>query len=84
VQDALHRLRTGYRPEIAIISASYGLNCRKAQTWPPFVNSAAEGNAAKPIKQICNGTDLCQLRVDVAMFGDPVNGCAKDFSVQYR
>jgi peptidoglycan/LPS O-acetylase OafA/YrhL len=84
VQAELHRLITGSRPEIEVVSASYGANCLGFQVAAPFSNLAAVGNATGPARQICNGRQSCDLEVSLRRFADPVHGCGKEFSVTYR
>jgi peptidoglycan/LPS O-acetylase OafA/YrhL len=80
----LHRFLNGQRPEVEVISASYGTNCREFPVRAPFPNLASPGNATVPTRQACNGKTECDLEVSVDRFGDPANGCGKDFLVEYR
>jgi peptidoglycan/LPS O-acetylase OafA/YrhL len=80
----LHRLWVGPGPEIAVVSASYGLNCRTFVVPAPFSNRAAPGNVTSAVKRACDARDRCEFFVDAGRIGDPVNSCGKDFSVEYR
>src|SRR5262249_35224634 len=84
VWNKLHRLWTGPRSEIAVVSASYGLNCRTFAVPAPFSNRAAPGNVTSSVKRACDTADRCEFFVDAGRIGDPVNSCGKDFSVEYR
>jgi peptidoglycan/LPS O-acetylase OafA/YrhL len=84
VWSTIHRLRFGDRPEIDIISATYGLNCKDFSVPAPFPNLAAPGNVTKPMQHACNSQERCVFPVDISRIGDPANGCGKDFSVEYR
>jgi peptidoglycan/LPS O-acetylase OafA/YrhL len=80
----LHRFVNGERPEIEVISASYGVNCTGFAVPAPLRNFASPGNVTGATRRACNGETECDLQVSVGRFGDPVNGCGKDFSVEYR
>ena len=84
VWGTVHRLWVGDRPEIAVVSASYGLNCRTFSVQAPFVNLAAPGNVTRAVKRACDTRERCEFLVAAGKIGDPVNGCGKDFSVGYR
>jgi hypothetical protein len=84
VWKRVRRLWAGDRPEISVNSASYGLNCRSFSVRAPLANLAAPGNATKAVKRACDEFDHCDFMVDTAELGDPVNGCGKDFLVEYR
>jgi peptidoglycan/LPS O-acetylase OafA/YrhL len=79
-----HRFWVGERPEVSIISATYGLNCRKFSVPAPYTNLAVEGNVTRSVERACNLRQRCNYRVSNLSIGDPANGCGKDFSVQYR
>jgi hypothetical protein len=79
-----HLLLHGKRPDIVVISASYGLNCRTDQVKPPTGNSPALGNVSTKIRRLCRFSTICNLQLDVRWLGDPAPGCAKDFDVAYR
>ena len=57
---------------IAVRQATYGANC-----------GAAPGNVTGPLQNACNGLASCDYVVDYTVLGDPVAGCAKDFSVDW-
>jgi hypothetical protein len=80
----LHRLWYGDRPEIEVVSASYGLNCKTFPVPAPFSNHVEQGNATKPLAYACNSHQHCDFLIDTSRIGDPANGCGKDFKVQYR
>jgi len=83
VMDQLHRLAAFGRPEIEVITASYGANCVGFHVQAPFSNLAAIGNATAPARQICNFRRSCDLQVSFQRFADPAHGCGKAFSVTY-
>jgi hypothetical protein len=56
-----------------IKSATYGLNC-----------GGVVGNATRDLRDMCNGKDNCDYEIRVAKFGDPKQGCAKDFVAHYE
>jgi len=57
-----------------IVSATYGLNC-----------GAPQGNATSQITKACSSaTTKCDYVIDVNALGDPKQGCAKTFEVQYQ
>jgi hypothetical protein len=58
--------------KLRIISATYGNSC-----------NVPTGNATTRLKKACNGKKECKYRLDVAVLGDPANGCAKDFIVEF-
>jgi len=61
------------RPELSVVSATYGANC-----------GAPAGNATAPVRAACDGQSACTYRVDVRHLGDPLVGCPKDFGVTFR
>jgi hypothetical protein len=69
---------------IDIVDASYGQSCRDFTPKPPRQNTYREGNATGFVHQACTGKSHCHFDVDGAMLGDPVPGCDKDFSAEYR
>jgi peptidoglycan/LPS O-acetylase OafA/YrhL len=79
----VHRFWFGDRPEISIVSATYGLNCRDFSVPAEFPKSTTPGNVTRALKQDCDGRAQCNYVVDVSRIGDPANGCGKDFSVEY-
>jgi len=80
----LHRLWAGARPDIEIVSATYGMSCKDFAERPPFRNMVAPGNATAALRRACEGQQQCSPVVDLSMAGgDPANGCGKDFTVEY-
>jgi peptidoglycan/LPS O-acetylase OafA/YrhL len=84
VWNRIHRFWFGGRPEIEVVSATYGLNCKNVSLPAPMVNLAAPGNVTKVVKHACDGRQRCEFLVNTARIGDPVNGCGKDFLIDYR
>ncbi len=84
VWNKLHRLWVGDRPEVAIVSATYGLNCQDFPVPAPFPKTVAPGNVTNYVKRACDARQRCDLQIDVSRMGDPANGCGKDFSVEYK
>jgi len=82
VWGELHYIWDG--PEIKIISATYGINCRNYPERAPYTNTAFVGNATEGMRRSCDYRSRCTLPVDFQIAGDPANGCPKDFSVAYR
>jgi peptidoglycan/LPS O-acetylase OafA/YrhL len=72
------------RGPIVVVDATYGGNCRAQVLSPPHINNFRPGNAELAVKKACRSGDQCTFLVDVTTLGDPVNGCAKDFTVAYR
>jgi hypothetical protein len=59
---------------IKVVSASYGQNC-----------GAPAGNVTSQVAQACSrSVSKCDYRVDVNTLGDPRQGCAKSFEVEYQ
>jgi hypothetical protein len=69
---------------IDILTASYGENCRHVTPPPPAVNMFRRNNAAKFLRNACRGQMRCSVQIDVNIIGDPVQGCAKDFTATYQ
>jgi len=84
VAKSVHRLFVGTRPEIEVVSATYGMSCKNFKVPAPFPNTVAIGNATNPLKASCDGRRHCDFTVDAAKIGDPANSCGKDFVVEYR
>ena len=79
----VHRFWFGDRPEISIVTATYGLNCRDFTVPAEFPKWTTPGNVTRALRQDCDGRAQCNYVVDASTIGDPANGCAKDFSVEY-
>jgi peptidoglycan/LPS O-acetylase OafA/YrhL len=58
---------------IRVVNATYGANC-----------GAQIGNVTIPLQRACNGKARCDYTVDVNVLGDPVGGCPKSFTAEYR
>jgi hypothetical protein len=58
---------------LRVISATYGANC-----------NAPRGNATRSLSNACNAKEHCDYIVDIKTLGDPVNGCQKNFTVEYQ
>ncbi|MBV9062471.1 MAG: acyltransferase family protein [Alphaproteobacteria bacterium] len=84
VRAQARRLVLGDRPEIEVVSATYGGNCMNFPVPAPYPNLAAAGNATDPVRDVCNGRLSCDFKVESETLHDPANGCGKDFAVQYR
>jgi hypothetical protein len=70
---------------IAIVEASYGLNCSAYRVTPPAINTVARGNWTRPVATACNGrATTCSFPVNVTDLGDPAPGCEKDFVVKWK
>lgn len=69
---------------IDLVDASYGKSCRNFTPEPPQQNTYRGGNATGALNRVCAGKSRCHFVVDSAMLGDPVPGCGKDFSAEYR
>jgi hypothetical protein len=81
----LHRLWTGDHPEIEVISATYGMNCKDFVVQPQFRNTVSPGNATVAIRRACDWQQQCSPVINLSMSGgDPANSCGKDFSVEYK
>lgn len=81
---AFERLRYGDRPVIAVMEASYGLNCRDFPEPATIKKWTDPGNVTGPLKRACDGQPLCSYTVNASELGDPASECGKDFSVEYR
>jgi len=55
------------------IVATYGASC-----------GVRTGNATSDVKRECTGRQSCSYVVDVFKLGDPIDGCPKDFIVEWR
>jgi peptidoglycan/LPS O-acetylase OafA/YrhL len=84
VMARLHRFWVGERPEIQVISATYGASCTGFPVPAPYANEVAPGNATNAVRETCDGRLDCDFEVTDVQLGDPANGCSKDFSVAYR
>jgi peptidoglycan/LPS O-acetylase OafA/YrhL len=80
----LHHWIYPHRSEVAVLSATYGLNCRTFEVKPPAKNTAGPGNVTKVMKDLCDLAARCDVAVNVGDLGDPAVGCGKDFDVAYR
>lgn len=70
---------------IAILSATYGQSCSGFLPPTGATNWVREGNVTEQVREACAGTDnRCTFRVDNVHWGDPADGCGKDFSVSYQ
>jgi|GEM_PF-1333535 len=69
---------------ITILSATYGKSCANFKTKKPYLNNVFQGNATMLVKDICDEKMNCRFTIDPSVFGDPVNGCGKDFIVSYQ
>lgn len=58
---------------IQVMSASYGANC-----------GAPRGNATASLQETCSGREYCVYVIDHQKLGDPAQGCAKAFEVEYK
>ena len=69
---------------IDVAEATYGWSC--LFYWPRTgaINTVAEGNATRAVRESCSGKAQCVFKVDVAELRDPAQACSKDFSVAYR
>lgn len=69
-------------PGIHVIEATYGWNCRDVI---PSIgkNKVKKGNATTAIRKVSTGKTRAEIMIDVMMFGDPANGCGKDFYVKW-
>jgi hypothetical protein len=83
VMEQMHRLAAFGRPEMSVITATYGANCLGFHVPAPYSNLVAIGNATAQSRQICNFRQSCDLQVSFQRFADPANGCGKEFSVTY-
>jgi hypothetical protein len=61
------------RPPIDVVVATYGGNC-----------GVGTGNVTATVRSMCNGKYACTFTADNGAFGDPRNGCAKDFIAQWK
>jgi peptidoglycan/LPS O-acetylase OafA/YrhL len=83
VNDKLHRFWFGDRPEIAVATASLGLNCRRDAS-SKYPENPTPGNVTVAVKQFCDGRQQCDFTVNLDAIGDPASGCGKEFSVDYQ
>jgi peptidoglycan/LPS O-acetylase OafA/YrhL len=84
VAEALHRLWVGSRPEITVVRASFGLNCRDFPVPPPHQRAVSVGNASASVRRACDRRQSCDYTVDIFKIGDPANSCGKEFLVEYQ
>ena len=80
----LHYWIYPHRSEVAVLSATYGLNCRAFSVEAPAVNWAVLGNITRKIKDRCDLSAKCTVSIDVEELGDPAVGCGKDIDVRYQ
>jgi hypothetical protein len=74
---------------IPILSATYGQSCSGVMPKTQSQNWVREGNVTEGVNEACirgmNATgDRCKFIVDNNRWGDPAQGCGKDFSVSYQ
>jgi hypothetical protein len=74
---------------IRIVSATYGASCTGFVPSGQATNWAREGNVTDRVYEACNigidaTGDRCKFTIDVNHWGDPAQGCGKDFSVSYQ
>ena len=72
---------------IRIVSATYGRSCIGFKTTTGAQNWAREGNVTEVAQKACNESlsgKTCKFIVDNTHWGDPAQGCGKDFSASYQ
>ena len=52
---------------------------------PATIQRIAQNNVLSTLSTLCDGKEVCEFRTDAQTFGiDPMSGCAKRFSLNYR
>ena len=70
---------------IHVVDATYGLACRDFVPPSGQPNLVKAGNATDLLAGACdNAKTTCMFSVDATQIGDPANGCAKDFTANWR
>lgn len=70
---------------INVLDATLGMNCRRhVPKNPQARNKVSRGNYSEFVREACAAKESCTFTVDIEAFGDPANGCEKDFSLTYR
>jgi hypothetical protein len=70
---------------IHVVEATYGLSCKDFTPPAGYTNLVKVGNVTETVAKACDGArTTCLFPVDVEKFGDPANGCGKDFNVRWR
>ena len=70
---------------IHVVDATYGLACRDFVPPSGQPNLVKAGNATALLAGACdNAKTTCMFSVDATQIGDPANGCAKDFTANWR
>jgi hypothetical protein len=64
---------SAFADKIKVLDASYGLNC----------NKNLRGNMTSTVARACRNKARCNFTINHQIHGDPANGCAKDFVVDY-
>jgi hypothetical protein len=85
--NATKCLPPGPARRIYVFEATYGANCGPdIPTIPPpylGLEPVERNNATQAVSNECDGTSVCDYRVDYQVLGDPAPGCAKQFYVNY-
>lgn len=72
---------------LRIVSATYGESCRSYPQKPGASYWVSEGNVTQRVQETCRARgydDRCSFIVDNLKWGDPAQGCGKDFSVTFE
>jgi hypothetical protein len=69
---------------IDVVRADYGRSCRYFKPNLASYNGYRDGNLTVAVTRACAGRSQCHFTVDTTSQGDPVPGCEKDFSAEYR
>ncbi len=73
---------------IKIISATFGRSCREFVLPPPAATWTNDGNLTELVQGACSVHNVknnrCTVLIGAPGWGDPAQGCGKDFSVIYE
>lgn len=58
---------------IMVTAGTYGRNC-----------GASYGNVTEHLANTCNNKSQCEYTIDYTVIGDPVSGCRKDYTAEWR
>ena len=58
---------------IIVTAGTYGRNC-----------GASYGNKTEHLANACNNKSQCEYTIDYTVIGDPVVGCGKDYTAEWR
>lgn len=68
---------------IRVVEATYGWNNQREAMQAPSVFPLCRGNVTDRLAGMINGSESCEITLDVQWLGDPAPGLPKDFRLLY-